>query len=424
MSRWVGAIVMLSLASAAQAAPLREEIEQSLRQNILEVWFPRVLDRENGGFLCDFDAHWKPAGKQPKSIVFQARCTWVASKAMEKYPQDPRYREAARHGFAALQGMMWDADNGGWYFHLDRQGKIDDWKGVKHAYGIGFGIYACAAYYHATKDPQALELAKRGFIWLDQNGHDNANGGYWEYFTREGKRIEKDSEDPRSAGRDAIGTRIGFKSMNTHIHLLETMTELYSVWPDPRVKQRLLELLFLVRDRIVAPPGGMHQFFNPNWVPVPDLDSFGHDIETGYLLLEAAEAAGLKDDPKTLATAKSLVDHALEYSFDRAAGGFRERGSFFGPIWDKEKGWWTQAEGLNALLSMSRRFPDDPHAYRALFEKQWSFVKTNLIDSKNGDWYPTSLDTGGNPGAHKASEWKACYHHARALFNAVEWLEP
>ena len=33
---------------------------------------------------------------------------------------------------------------------LDRAGNIDDFKGCKHAYGIAFGIYACAAYHAAT----------------------------------------------------------------------------------------------------------------------------------------------------------------------------------------------------------------------------------------------------------------------------------
>jgi mannobiose 2-epimerase len=430
---WRRFIVVLAIAlvgipgtTAAADATLRDDAERQLRANLLEVWFPRVLDKEHGGFLCDFDWQWRPAGKHNKGIVYQARQTWVASKAVTLYPNDPRYAEAARHGFACLRDVMWDGEQGGWYFRLDRAGKpIEPGGRVKHAYGISFGIYACAAYHAATKDPQGLDLAKKGFDWLDSKGHDARHGGYWEYFDRDGRWITTPESNPAGAPRDSIGTRIGFKSMNTHIHLLEAFTELFGVWPDARVKQRLDEVFHLVRDRITVAPGAMHQFFNPDWTPVPDVDSFGHDIETAYLLIEAAHALHLDKDElaKTDQVAKSMLDHALDIGWDNANGGFFETGGTFGPVHDKRKVWWSQAEGLNALLIMARHHPADPRNYRSLFEKHWAYVKKSLIDEKDGEWYPNGLDgPEGNPRANKANEWKAGYHTGRALMNVVEWL--
>ena len=64
-----------------------DQMEAAIKGGLLEIWFPRCLDRENGGFLCDFDSQWHPAGKQPKSIVFQGRMTWVASQGAMRYPQ-------------------------------------------------------------------------------------------------------------------------------------------------------------------------------------------------------------------------------------------------------------------------------------------------------------------------------------------------
>src|SRR5678816_3930705 len=94
------------------ADPLRDEIENSLKHGILEVWFPRALDRENGGFLCDFSYDWKPAGRQPKSVVFQSRLLWLASQGILRYPDDQRYREAADHGFKFLRDVQWDQAQG------------------------------------------------------------------------------------------------------------------------------------------------------------------------------------------------------------------------------------------------------------------------------------------------------------------------
>ena len=320
-------------ASAEKESPVRAQIEQHLRKGILQAWFPPTLDREQGGFLCDLDYRWQPAGRQPKSIVFQARTTWLASQAAMRYPDDLRYAEAARHGFAFLRDVLWDREHGGWYWKLDRAGKMTSpAQGVKHAYGIGFGIYACAAVHRATKDPQALELARRGFEWLEKHGHDDKHGGYSEYFARDGTLILDEKSNPAGGGRDAIGTTLGLKSMNTHIHLLEALAALYQVWPDERVGRRLSELIELVRDRITAPAGSMHQFFQPDWTPVPGPASYGHDIETGYLLIEAAEALHKADDPKTRAVAKSLVDHTLDFGWDQQNGGVYESGEVRGPV--------------------------------------------------------------------------------------------
>src|SRR4051812_45984804 len=346
---------VMGIGTAAAADDVRDEIEQHLRNGLLEVWFPRCLDRENGGFLCDFDYRWQPAGQQPKSIVFQGRNTWLAAQGVMRYPGDPRYLEAAKHGFSFLRDRQWDKEHGGWYWKLDRAGNVTpQTKGVKHAYGVGFGIYACAAVYRATKDPEALDLAKRGFEWLDTHGHDDKFGGYNEYFARDGTPILDAASNPLGGDRDSIGTKVGLKSMNTHIHLLEAVAGLYEVWPDGKVAARLNELLGLARDRISAPPGAMHQFFQPDWTPVPDLDSYGHDIETGYLLIEAADVLHKGNDPRTRAVAKSLVDHTLDYGWDKDRSGVYDSGDVLGPVRNKRKVWWAQAEALNALLVMDR----------------------------------------------------------------------
>ena len=76
----VGLFTVLTATTPLRAAEeLRDEIEQFLRKGILEVWFPRSLDREHGGFLCDFDYQWQPTGAQRKTIVFQSRLTWLAT---------------------------------------------------------------------------------------------------------------------------------------------------------------------------------------------------------------------------------------------------------------------------------------------------------------------------------------------------------
>ncbi|MGH7523898.1 MAG: DNA-formamidopyrimidine glycosylase family protein, partial [Gemmatimonadales bacterium] len=54
------------------APSIPEEFESVLRRHVLEVWFPRCLDRVHGGFLCDFDHTWRSNGPDDKLLEFQA----------------------------------------------------------------------------------------------------------------------------------------------------------------------------------------------------------------------------------------------------------------------------------------------------------------------------------------------------------------
>ena len=54
-----------------------------------------------------------------------------------------------------------------------------------------------------------------------------------------------------------MGVYYGFKSMNSHIHLLEAVTEFAKIDDRPIVQERLLELLEIVRDRIAVEPGAL-----------------------------------------------------------------------------------------------------------------------------------------------------------------------
>jgi mannobiose 2-epimerase len=211
--------------------------------------------------------------------------------------------------------------------------------------------------------------------------------------------------------------------MNTHIHVLEALTALYHVWPDPLAEQRLREVFLLVRDKIAVEPGCLNQFFTPDWRPIPDHDSFGHDIETAFLLLEAAHALKEPDDTKTPAVAKSLVDHALDWGWDKTRGGFYDRGVAFGDACGKEKVWWTQAEGLNVLLLMHQRYGRQTPRYYNAFLKQWDFIWNYQIDHEHGEWHETVSPEGKpHPGQAKGTVWKASYHNGRALMNVAEGL--
>jgi mannobiose 2-epimerase len=407
--------------SSAAYTQLAGEVEANLRSHVLAKWFPAALDTVRGGYHQNFREDWTRDPREDRALVYQARLMWVTAQAAVRFPEQAAlYKDYSLHGLDFLEQKLWDHEHGGFWWALDENGTPER-QGEKHVYGIAFGIYAASACYQATREPRALALAKRAYVWLDAHAHDKEHGGYYEALTRDGKPILIPPNP--STQSDFIGTHYGYKSMNTHIHLLEALTGLYAVWPDGGVRHRLQEVFALVRDRIAVAPGCLNLFFTPDWRPVPDHDSFGHDVETAYLLVEASTALGKPEDAKTWSTARQLVDHALEYGWDKENGGFYDAGTAFGPPLVTDKIWWTQAEGLNALTLMHSRFGHEtPHYWDAL-NRQWQFIRQYQVDSHNGGWYAVVRQDGSPiPGHIKSDRWTEAYHQGRALLLVSEEL--
>jgi mannobiose 2-epimerase len=118
-----------------------------------------------------------------------------------------------------------------------------------------------------------------------------------------------------------------------------------------------------------------------------------------------------------------LVDHALDFGWDAEHGGFYDKGDVFGPIHEDTKVWWTQAEGLNALMLMHRRFGGETDRYRDAFLSQWAFIEDHLLDGEFGGWFSETERNGELIGSgQKASQWKANYHTARSMMNVARML--
>src|ERR1700730_15067645 len=151
--------------SKISGTPNTNGFESALREHVVDVWFPRCLDLEHGGFLSDFDRAWQTCGPNQKLLEFQARQTWIAAELLRFFPCDKRLRQAADHGFHFLRDVMWDRNAGGWFHRTDRAGKPLE-SHTKHAHGIAYAIAACVAMHTTTAETGALDLAREGFAWL------------------------------------------------------------------------------------------------------------------------------------------------------------------------------------------------------------------------------------------------------------------
>jgi cellobiose epimerase len=410
---------------------LRSELETELRR-LIAAWFPRSVDREQGGFLCDFDYRWKPSGSQCKMLEYQARQTLAAARSATHSSDLVTLRSIATHGFRYLRDVMWDRSLGGWYRLLDRNGTPRE-GATKHGHGFSYAISACVACYELTGDPECLEFAKLAFSWLEEHAHDDQHGGYFVLYQRDGTPIlSPDQGLLPGQSRDAIGTPIGFKDANTTSDLLKCFSDLYRIWADALVRKRVEELLCIVRDRLVVAPGVMHMYCHPDWTPLPDFVRYGQVLRSANFLIAASEALFVDVDHLTERVAKSMIDMMLRFAWDHNKGGFHLAGSGFGTtyieynaVFVSNKCWWVQAEGMKALLWMARLHRYNGTAgYLAHFLRLWDYQKKFLIDAKYGGWLAAGLDT--NPDAAKrpkATRWKDCSHEMEALLDCLLLLD-
>ncbi|HTY11444.1 MAG TPA: glycosyl hydrolase [Bacteroidota bacterium] len=407
-------------------------------QNVLDDefhrFYPLSVDTTYGGYFSDINYQWELDGLQTKMIVTQARHIWSASNAAMFYQKDNTLRNIAAHGVEFLKDKMWDSEFGGFYDLVTRQGDPIKEEGqiVKRAYGNAFAIYGLSAYYRASGDSAALKMAQETFRWLEQHSYDKQYGGYFQFLARDGTPFKDGYQE------------VAPKDQNSMIHILEAFTELYKVWPDSLLKERLNSLLVLIRDVVTTKRGNLVLFLKRDFTPVSFKDaspsvreknyefdhvSFGHDVETAYLMLEASEVLGLRHDTTTLSVAKNMVDHVLTYGWDQDHGGIYDGGYYFGTseratVIRKTKEWWAQVEAFNSFLMMSEIFPNDPMHYYDRFCDQWEFCKKYLIDRERGGFYWGGIDiVPGNVYAPKASIWKCNYHTSRGLINCINRLK-
>lgn len=403
------------------------EVEKSLQDDDLKKFFPATVDNQGGGFFESFSQNWTHTGingrgdastDTTRSVVYQSRLTWLAAQAAMRYPdQAEQYLAIARHGAQFLEEKQWDADKGGFWWSVDTKGASRG--DSKHVYGNAFAIYALATSYKATHDPAALDAARKGFAWLEKYAHDDKNGGYFEQIRGDNSQIPTGTR-----GNDVVGAANGQKSMNTHIHLLESLTALLEVWPDDLVKKRTEEVYQLGLTKIYADPGYLHLFFSADWTPVAGRDSYGHDIETAFLFADAAAVLGKPDDPQCWQAGRNIVDHCLKVAF-AADGSLNSEGTVDGSgAMDKSKVWWVEAEALNALLLMHERYGKDDPKYWNAFVKEWAFISTHQIDHQNGGWYNT-LNPDYTPLRSKIAKtdaWTEGYHQGRSMLTVTGTL--
>jgi mannobiose 2-epimerase len=376
--------------------------------NILDYWINNTQDIVKGGFYGKIDNNNYVIPNSPKGSVLNARILWSFSAAYNLTGKK-EYLEIADRACQYITDYFIDKNFGGVYWTVDYEGNKLDTK--KQVYASVFAIYAFSEYYKATNRKDVLNEAIGLFRLLVDKSFDQHKTGYLEAFTEEWQPIG----DLRLSAKDANEK----KTMNTHLHVLEGYTNLYSIWPDETLKAQIEILLNNFLDHFIdAKTGHLNLFFDEDWSKRSTLISYGHDIEAAWLTLESVEVINDIDLIKKLKAIAIKISKATLEGLDADGGLWYE----YEPAEDhlvKEKHWWVQAEAMVGFFNSWQITGDEK--YLDLSTKNWDFVKDKILDKKNGEWFWGINETGQVMATEdKAGLWKCPYHNSRACIEIIK----
>jgi mannobiose 2-epimerase len=405
----------------------REALAKEL-QSILQYWMAYTPDPRQGGFIGRVDENDRPDPTAPKGLVLNSRILWTFSAAYRHtgsgvyhHSGSGAYLSVARRAYEYLLARFLDREYGGAFWSLDASGNPLNTR--KQIYGQAFCLYGLSEFYRAAREPAALEEAINLFRLIETHSFDHRRKGYYEAFTRDWQQ----PDDLRLSEKDANEQ----KSMNTQLHVLEAYSNLYKCWPDDLLRQRICDLLEVFERYIIGKnAANLGLFFTEDWEPRSATISYGHDIEASWLLQEAAETIGNKEQtqshpldahPPDAQRTRSL---ALRIATAAAEGLDTDGGLWYEKDEDgliAQKHWWPQAEAMVGFFNAWQISGDDIWWRRSVMS--WNFVRQYLRAPGNKEWYWGVLaDHTPMPGQDKAGFWKCPYHNSRACLEILRRL--
>jgi cellobiose epimerase len=391
----------------ASIEQLKNEVLINLTHNLLPYWSSRMVDTRNGGFYGRIDAGNKVFPGEGKGGILNARILWTFASAY-RILKDTAYLRLATRSKDFIMMHFIDKEFGGAYRSLKSTGEPSDTR--KQTYTLSFFIYGFAEYFRATGDKDALKTAKEIFELLEKYALDKKNDGYFEVFTRDWHRTNDMLIGERTENDE--------KTMNTHLHLMEAYTNLYRVWPDNRVADRLKDLVEIFLDKIVdTKTFHLICFMDKNWNRSSSLDSYGHDIEASWLL---DEATGLLNDS---VLQKRVKEISIKIA-NAASDGLQLDGSM---IYEKdastgrkntERSWWAQAETVVGYLNAYQMTGNDKYLENSI--KCWDYTKNHLVDNKTGGWFSSVSESDATGKGDKGGFWVCPYHNGRMCMEIIE----
>ncbi len=392
------------------------ELRQHLTKDLIPFW-KGMRDTKNGGFYGYMDTKGKVDKKAEKGCILNSRILWFFSSACTLLGEKS-LRPYMDQAYTFLKESFLDKENGGLYWSVTYDGKPAD--DTKHTYNQAFAIYGLCAYYENTKQLEALDLAGNLYELIEERMRDE--GGYLEAFGVDFTPAsnEKLSENGVEATR----------TMNTLLHVMEAYTELYRVTKNlgdyremrEKVAQNLREMFGIIEKKIYNPVKRRQEvFFDQDYHSLIDLYSYGHDIESAWLIQRGVEVLG---EEETKASMMPLVQAMTEETYKQAYVHQSMPAECEKGVVDERRVWWVQAEAITGFYNGYQNWPERAE-YAEAARSIWEFVKTYVMmpGKTPTEWY-WYVDKDGKPALEEpvVEPWKCPYHNGRMCMEMIRRL--
>lgn len=335
----------------------------------------------------------------PKSTLLLCRLLWSFS-ASYRVTKNRQYLIAATELFDFLYKYLFDGSFGllkSTFTESDVSYnlKATQQENTSHIFNTlvqAYAIYSFSEYFFISRNPIAKRWADSIFFSLESSAL-NPSGVY---------APDLDKSTLFNTGCD---TRV-------QMHVLEAYVNLYKTTENTSVLMAIKRLVELFVSKIIDKETPyLILYFDAMWRQSSCQISFGHNVESAWLLVDAAS---LIHDEKVQKIVSDNLVYMLESTLNMqptenmgVINGIDEKGEY-----EAEKKWWVQAEVLNCLLFASKTNENNDYKKEAL--RLWRFILLHFKDSLLGEWH-TQLTPQLVPvkECNKVDEWRCSYHTVR-----------
>jgi N-acylglucosamine 2-epimerase len=379
--------------SKINAERYAELCKGELLENVIPFWERHSVDAEHGGYFTCLDRQGKVYDTD-KFVWLQARQIWTFSMLYNRHEKRPQWLDIATCGADFLARHGMD-EAGNWYFALNCQGEP-----LVQPYNIFSDCFA------------AMAFSQYGLASGEQNAKDIALRTY--------RNILRRKDNPKGKYSKIVAQTRPLKSLDLSMILANLSLEMEELLED-REQNGILELclnevmtLFLDKElnlvfEKVSPDGSHPDCFEGRLI------NPGHGIEAMWFIMEIARR---KNDQDLINKAVDVVLTTLDLAWDKKYGGIfyfldaRDKP----PLqleWD-QKLWWVHLEALVALVMgyCSTGRDECWQWYERIHEYAWH----RFPDPEYGEWFGYLNRRGQRLLELKGGKWKGCFHLPRALY--------
>jgi len=368
-------------------------------ENVILPFWMGLKDDRYGGYYGYMGQDLVLEKEAEKGCILNSRILWFFSEAAMALKRED-LKDYARHAYRFLTEHCIDRRSGGIFWSMTYDGKPLDT--TKHTYNQAFAIYALAAYYRLTGEAEALTLAKELFCLIEQHCTDEI--GYLEAFTADW--------GPESNEKLSENGVLAEKTMNTLLHVFEGYSGLYQASPDPEVRTALERILDIYANKIYDPVLRRQKvFFDAHYNSILDLYSYGHDIESSWLMDWGCDLLADPARSETIHNINLEIGQAVyEAAYScRSLANECDRGEV-----SEMRIWWVQAETVVGLVHLWSKLPQETK-YAVAAADTFRFIQEHMVDKRPGSEWFWAVDKYGAPWPDKPilEPWKCPYHNGR-----------